>query len=183
MHETTKRLRQSLVCFAMAALVADAGCSKASPTSPSAATAGSSSTMLSVSSEPVSFIGQSRTYTLQNATFRALSMQSGGALDITVRPTDPADKSGPWTLLLGSPFGRGLVAGTYSTTQFETDGGWGFDLIGGNVDCYGGTGTVTIHEIAITPNAVQRFRASFSMRCLGAGTLRGEVVALADPWR
>ena len=139
--------------------------------------------MLSVTSEPASLIGQSRTYNLQNATFRALSMRSGGALDITVRPTDPADKSGPWTFLLGSPFGRGLAPGTYSTTQFETDGVWGFDLVGGNVDCYGGAGTVTIHEIAITPSVVQRFRASFSMQCTGAGTLRGEVVALADPWR
>jgi hypothetical protein len=139
--------------------------------------------MLSVTSEPVSLIGQPRTYTLQNATFRALSMRSGGAMDITVRPTDPADKSGSWILLLRSPFGRGFAPGTYSTTQFETDGSWAFDVVGGNVECYGSTGTVTIHEIAITPSVVQRFRASFSMRCTGAGTLRGEIVALADPWR
>ena len=182
MFGMTTGIRALLVCLTLAA-VAGVSCSKATPTSPSPATTGASSTMLSVSSDPPSLMGQSRTYTLQNATFRALSMQGGGALDITVRPTDPADKSGPWTLLMGSPFGRGLTPGTYSTTQFETDSGWGFDLIGGHIDCYGGTGTVTIHEIAITPDAVQRFRASFSMRCTGSGTLRGEVVALADPWR
>lgn len=182
MSEMTTRILPLLVCLSLAAL-GGASCSKATPTSPSPSATGSSSTMLSVSSDPASLMGQSRTYTLQNATFRALSMRGGGALDITVRPTDPADKSGPWTLLLGSPFGRGLAPGTYSTTQFETDGGWGFDLIGGHIDCYGGAGSVTIHEIAITPDAVQRFRASFSMRCTNVGTLRGDVVALADPWR
>jgi hypothetical protein len=180
MYKKTATIRPLLVCLAIAA-VGSLSCSKDTPTSPTAT--GSSTTMLSVTSEPVSMLGQGRSYNLQNATFRALSMRSGGAMDITVRPTDPADKSGPWTLLLGSPFGRGFAPGTYSTTPFETDGGWGLNLLNGNVDCYSGMGTVTIHEIVITQDVVQRFRASFSMRCTGSGTLRGEVVALADPWR
>lgn len=125
-----------------------------------------------------------RTYTLQNATFRALSMRSGGALDITAYPTESGDRSGPWTLMMGSPFGRGLAPGTYTTNPFETDGGYGFLLLG-NDDrfCDGRSGSVTIHEIDITPSLLKRFRASFTIQCMHGGIVRGEITALADPWR
>ena len=125
-----------------------------------------------------------RTYNLQNATFRALSMRSGGALDITIYPTDPGDRSGPWTLMMGSPFGRGLSPGTYATNPFEIDGGYGFLLLG-NDDrfCDGRSGSVTIQEIDITPNVLKSLRATFTIQCMNGGIVRGEIAALAEPWR
>jgi hypothetical protein len=125
-----------------------------------------------------------RTYTLQNATFRALSLRSGGALDIAIRPTDPADRSGPWTLMMGSPFGRGLSPGTYPTNPFETDGGYGFLLLGSDDSfCDGRSGSVTIQEIDITPAALRTLRATFTIQCMRGGTVRGDIVAAAEPWR
>ena len=125
-----------------------------------------------------------RTYTLQNATFRALSLRSGGALDIDIRPTDPADKSGPWTLMMGSPAGRGLTPGTYTTNPFETDGSYGFVLLGNDDSfCDGRAASVTIQEIDITASALKTLRASFTIQCMRGGTVRGEIVAMAEPWR
>ena len=179
MYETTVNQRRLFVCVLMAALAG--ACSKITPTSPSQATAGASTTKLSFVSEPA---GMSRTYTLRNATFRALSLRSGGALDITIRPVDSSDKSGPWTLMMGSPFGRGLSPGTYTTNPFETDGGYGFLLLGNDAGfCDGRAGSVTIHEIDITPAALRTLRASFTIQCMRGGTVRGEIVAIAEPWR
>jgi len=167
------------VCLGAAAL--SASCSS-SPASPSETVNGSTTTTLTFTAEPSGSFPAARTYTLQNATFRALSMRSGGAIEIEARPMNPTDKSGPWTFSMGSPFGRGLAPGTYATNPFETDGGYGFLFFG--YDHYCGTpGSVTIHESSITPIVVQRFRASFTIRCDGGATVRGEVVALAEPWR
>ena len=184
MYQAIANLRPMVVClfpclFMMA--VIGAGCSKITPTSPSQATTGASTTRLSFSSEPA---GMSRTYTLQNATFRALSLRSGGALDIAIRPIDPADRSGPWTLMMGSPFGRGLAPGTYTTNPFETEGGHGFLLLGNDASfCDGRAGSVTIEEIDITPTALRTLRASFTIQCMRGGTVRGDIVAIAEPWR
>ena len=171
--------RRRLVCLGFTALFG-AACSS-NPAAPSETTA-SSITTLTFTAEPSGTFAPSRTYTLQNATFRALSMRSGGAIEIEARPTNPTDTSGPWTFTMGSPFGRGLAPGTYATNPFETDGGYGFLFFG--FDHYCGTpGSVTIHEVAMTANVVQRFHASFTITCDGGATVRGEVVALAEPWR
>jgi hypothetical protein len=180
MFELTTIIRSIFVCF-MTAAMAGAGCSKLTPASPSQPSSGDSTTRLAFSSEPT---GMARTYTLQNATFRAVSLQSGGAVDLAIRPNDPNDKSGPWTLMIGSPAGRGLSPGTYTTTPFDTDAGYGFMLLGNdNAFCDGRAGSVTIQEIDITPAALKSLRASFSIQCMRGGTVRGEVVAMAEPWR
>jgi hypothetical protein len=173
------RIRAILVSVVLLTLLG-AACSK-NPTAPTE-TATTTTTRMSFTSDPASFVGRARTYTLQNSTFRALSLRSGGAVEIEARPNDPGDRSGPWTFMMGSPFGRGLAPGTYTTNPFETDGGYGFRFFGGDSTC-DSAGSVTIHEIAITPSVVQRFRASFTIRCDGGATLRGDIVALADPWR
>ena len=168
------------VCLVLAAMVG-AGCSKITPTSPSQTLTGASTTKLAFESEPS---GMARTYTLQNATFRAVSLQSGGALDIAIRPNDPNDKSGPWTLMMGSPSGRGLSPGTYTTTPFDNDSGYGLLLLGNdNTFCDGRAGSVTIQEIDITPAALKSLRASFSIQCMRGSMVRGDVVAMAEPWR
>lgn len=177
MYQSMTGFLPLLVCFVMAAV----GCSKITPTSPSQAMSGASTTRLAFASEPA---GMSRTYTLQNATFRAVSLQSGGALDIAIQPNDPGDKSGPWTLMLGSPAGRGLAPGTYTTNPFDSVGGYNFILIGTDDRfCDGRAGSVTIHEIDITPSVVRSLRASFTIQCMGGGQVRGDVVVVAEPWR
>lgn len=181
MHNTFVHLytRQLLVSTLMAALVS--ACSH----SPTAPTRGSSlsDTRLSISSDPSTLVGSARTYTLENAKFRALAMRSGGALEIDVTPIDSSDKSGPWTIIMGGPSGQELVPGTYNTTQFDTAVGYGFDVFGSSSDCNRGTGTVTIRDVAITADAVKRFSASFTMRCQGPAIVHGDIVVMADPWR
>jgi hypothetical protein len=180
MHQSTTSLRLIFVRVLLATIVG-AGCSTITPTSASQLSAGASSTKLAFTSDPA---GMARTYTLQNATFRALSLRSGGALDIDIRPSDPNDKSGPWTLMIGSPPGRGLSPGTYTTNPFETDGGYGFILIGSDDRfCDGRAGSMTIQEIDITPIVVKSLRASFTVQCMGGGQVRGDIVAMAEPWR
>jgi hypothetical protein len=183
MHDTTKRMLPACLCF-VAATLTTVAC-KDNPTSPTETAATSTTTRLSFTGEPSGSFGPARNYTLQNASFRALSLRSGGAVEIDIRPTDPGDRSGPWTFMMGSPFGRGLAPGTYATNPFETDGGYGFLFFGGDSYCdgNGSAGSVTIHEIAINPSTVQRFRASFTIRCERGATVRGDIVALADPWR
>lgn len=181
MHNTFVHLytRQLLVPAFMAALACS--CNR----SPTAPTRGSSlsDTRLTISSDPSTLVGAARTYTLGNAKFRALSMRSGSALEIDVTPIDASDKSGPWTIIMGSPSGQGLVPGTYTTTQFDTAVGYGFDVFGSNSDCNHGSGSVTIRDVAITADAVKRFSASFTMRCQGPATVQGDIVVMADPWR
>jgi hypothetical protein len=180
MYGNTSHIGPLLVCLGLATLLS-AACNK-NPAAPSETVTSSTTTTLTFTAEPSGTFGPARTYTLQNATFRALSLRSGGAVEIEARPTNSTDRSGPWTFMMGSPFGRGLAPGTYTTNPFETDGGYGFLFFGSDSYC-GNAGSVTIHEIAITPSVVQRLRASFTIRCDGGATLRGDVVALADPWR
>ncbi|HJU44548.1 MAG TPA: hypothetical protein VJ691_17105 [Vicinamibacterales bacterium] len=173
------------LCIAALLLAAvAAGCSK-SPTGPSETTAiGASTTTLSFTSEPISVLGQARTYNLQNATFRAQSLRRGGAFEVTVRPTAPSDQSGPWMVLMSSPSGSGLTTGTFTTRPFTADNQWNFSFSGFGDRCGGGNASVTIHEIAIGETLVQRLRASFTVQCQDTpGIVRGEVVVLADPWR
>ena len=143
MFGNTSRIRPFLVCLGFATLLG-ASCNS-SPAAPSETATSSSTTTLTFTAEPSGGFPPSRTYTLQNATFRALSMRSGGAIEIEARPMSPTDKSGPWTFTMGSPFGRGLAPGTYATNPFETDGGYGFLFFG--YDHYCGTpGSVTIRN-------------------------------------
>ncbi|HUQ86794.1 MAG TPA: hypothetical protein VM096_04490 [Vicinamibacterales bacterium] len=173
-------MRPLLVSVAVTTVLSMA-CS-GNPAAPSSTSIGSSATTLTFTAEPSGTFGPARTYTLQNATFSALSMRSGGAIEIEARPTSPTDKSGPWTFSMGSPYGHGLAPGTYVTNPFENDAGYGFLFFGYEHYC-GAPGSVTIQESVITPTVVQRFRASFTIRCNGGATVRGELIALAEPWR
>ena len=171
--------RQRLYAAALLLTAIVAGGCGDTPTAPSARSA--ATTTLSITSDPIALIGQARTYTLQNATFRALSLRRGGAIDVTVRPTD---QSSPWIMLLSSPSGSGLTTGTFVTDPFNGDNQWRFSFFGFDERCGGGPASVTVHEVAITETLVHRFRATFAVRCDDMpGTLRGEVVVLADPWR
>jgi hypothetical protein len=165
MYRKTTAARSIVFSVTLVTLLG-AACTK-SPTAPTDTATKASTTTLSFTSDPATFAGPARTYTLQNATFRALSLRSGGALEIDVRPTDTTDRSGPWTVLMGSPFGRGLAPGTYSRTQLRSDGDYLFEFLGGTLDCYDDTATMTIHEIAIDANSLQRLHASFTLRCKG----------------
>ena len=86
--------------------------------------------------------------------------------------------------MVGSPIGRGLAPGTYTTNPFDTDSGWGLLLTGSDDRfCDGRAGSVTIQEIDITPSVLKNFRASFTIQCMGGGQVRGDIVAMAEPWR
>ncbi|HJU44547.1 MAG TPA: hypothetical protein VJ691_17100 [Vicinamibacterales bacterium] len=176
----------ALILVIVAALVGTACTnSPATPTSPSLPPAASTTTRLFFTSDPASFVGQgqSRTYTLQNATFHPLIGHAGRYLSIVIRPTDPADTSLSWSMVMMAPFGQQLSPATYSAGEVDAFAPF-FSFGGGGRACGSGTtATFTIHEIATSGETLQRLRMSFTMYCGGSATVRGEVVILADPWR
>jgi hypothetical protein len=95
-------------------------------------------------------------------------------------PTPPAQSSTTTRLSTG----RSLSPGTYETFPSPTTTACMFDFSGGGRSCGSGTtGSLTIHEIAVAGDALQRLRASFVLNCGGSPTVRGDIVVLADPWR
>jgi hypothetical protein len=158
--------------------------SSSNPTTPPIAT--STTTRLSFTSDPASLVGQgeSRTYTLQNATFIPIIGHVGRYLSVVVQPKDPANESLNWGAVILAPFGTVLAPGTYSATPGGSFDNWMFDFFGGGRSCGSGTtSTLRISEVAVTGDQLQRLRASFIMYCGGSATVRGELVVLADPWR
>jgi hypothetical protein len=154
-----------------------------SPTAPAAVTA--TSTRLSFTSDPTSFVGQgqSRTYTLQNAKFQPVIGQAGGYLSVVITPTDPSDTSRSWSAVMMAPVGRQLSPGTYTAGEVSFDAYW-FNFGGGGRGCGSGTtATYTIHEIAMSGETLQRLRLSFTVYCGGSSKVSGDIVILADPWR
>jgi hypothetical protein len=152
------------------------------PATPAAVTA--TATRLSFTSDPTSFVGQgqSRTYTLQNATFQPQMGHAGGYLSVVIRSTNPADTSS-WSAVMMAPVGRQLSPGTYTAGEVSFDAYW-FDFGGGGRGCGSGTtATFTIHEIVTSGETLQRLRLSFTMYCGGSSKVSGDIVVLADPWR
>jgi hypothetical protein len=181
----------AIVAVIIAALLSVAcGKSPTAPTSsssnPTPPAATSTTTRLSFTSDPHSYVGQgqSRTYTLNNATFQPLMGHAGGYLSVVVRPTDPADTSLSWGAVMMAPVGSVLSPGTYSATPGGSFDAFMFDFSGGGRSCGSGTtATLRISEITVAGNELQRLRASFIVYCGGSTTVRGELVVLADPWR
>jgi hypothetical protein len=170
------------------AAVLGTACGK-NPTAPTSTTTppavSATATRLSFTSDPASFVGQgqSRTYTLQNATFHPLIGQAGGYLSVVVNATDPSDTSRQWSAVMMSPVGRVLSPGTYNAGEVSFDAYW-FDFGGGGRACGSGTtATYTIHEIAMSGDTLQRLRTSFTIYCGGSSKVTGDIVILADPWR
>lgn len=156
---------------------------RSSPAVPAAVTA--TTTRLSFTSDPTSFVGQgqSRTYTLQNAKFQPLIGQVGGYLSVVVTPTDPSDTSRSWSAVMMAPAGRQLSPGTYTAGEVSFDAYW-FNFGGGGRGCGSGTtATYTIHEISTSGDTLQRLRTSFTVYCGGSSKITGDIVILADPWR
>jgi hypothetical protein len=164
----------------------DKGPTAPTPGSPIAPSVPSTTTHLSFTSDRASAVGQgqSRAYTLQNATFQPMMGFDGGYLSVVVRPTDPSDSSSSWSAMMMAPVGRTLSPGTYSAIpggSFET---YLFDFSGGGRSCGSGTtSTLTISEIVVSGSTLQRLRSTFTVYCGGSATVRGELVVLADPWR
>lgn len=153
------------------------------PTAPAAVSA--TSTRLSFTSDPTSYVGQgqSGTYTLQNARFQPLMGHAGGYLSLVVTPTDPSDTSRSWSAMMMAPTGRQLTPGTYNAGEVSFDAYW-FDFGGNGRGCGSGTtATYTIHEIVTVGETLQRLRVSFTMYCGGSSKVQGDIVVLADPWR
>jgi uncharacterized membrane protein YgcG len=168
------------------AAVLGAACSK-TPTSPTSNPAPpvATTTRLSFTGDATSYVAQaqSRTYTLQNATFGPMVGHDGRYVSVVVRPTDPADTSGVWSLVMMGHFGQQLSQGTYSFGEVSGTAPF-FSFGGGGRSCGSGTtASFTIHDIAISGETLQRLRMSFILYCGGSATVRGELVVLADPWR
>ena len=178
----------ALVFVVIVALLGTAcGKSPTEPTKskPAPAAVTATTTRLSFTSDPTSYVGQgqSRTYTLQNAKFQPLMGQAGGYLSVVVEPTDPSDKSLVWSAVMMAPVGRQLSPGTYTAGEVSFDAYW-FNFGGGGRGCGSGTtATYTIHEIATSGDTLQRLRTSFTVYCGGSSKITGDIVILADPWR
>jgi len=177
------------IVFVVLVALLGAACGK-SPTeptksNPASAAVTATTTRLSFTSDPTSFVGQgqSRTYTLQNAKFQPLMGHAGGYLSVVVTPTDPSDTSRQWSAVMMAPTGRQLSPGTYTAGEVSFESYW-FDFGGGGRGCGSGTtATYTIHEIVVSGETLQRLRTSFTVYCGGSSKVTGDIVILADPWR
>jgi len=180
----------AIVLVVFAALIGSA-CGK-SPTAPSPngsnpatpPAVSATTTRLSFTSDPASAVGQgqSRTYTLQNATFQPLIGHAGGYVSVVVRSTDPSDSS-QWSAVMMMPLGRVLSPGTYSAGEVSFEAPM-FNFSGGGRACGSGTtASFTIHEVAVSGETLQRLRTSFTVYCGGSAKVSGHIVILADPWR
>jgi hypothetical protein len=152
------------------------------PATPPAVSA--TTTRLTFTSDPASFVGQgqSRTYTLQNATFHPLIGLAGAYLSVVVQATNPSDRS-QWSAVMIMPTGRVLAPGTYTAGELSFDAPW-FNFSGDGRACGSGTtASFTIHEIAMSGETLQRLRTSFTVYCGGSAKVSGDIVILADPWR
>jgi len=126
--------------------------------------------------------GQSRSFTLDTASFTSRSGQDGGYFGVTVFPFD----GGFWFLDIAAPQGAQLVPGAYEGAvryPFQGPGQPGLSLSGDGRGCNTLTGRVEVLEATFGPNGfIERFHATFEQHCEGAAAaLFGEVQIVNPP--
>jgi hypothetical protein len=126
--------------------------------------------------------GQSRSFTLDTASFTSRSGQNGGYFGVTVFPFD----GGFWFLDIAAPQGAQLVPGAYEGAvryPFQGPGQPGLSLSGDGRGCNTLTGRFDVLEVLFGPNGfIERFHARFEQHCEGAAAaLFGEVQIVNPP--
>ncbi len=126
--------------------------------------------------------GQSRSFTLDSASFTSRSGQNGGNFGVTVFPF----AGGFWFLDIAAPQGAQLVPGAYKGAvryPFQTPGEPGLSLVGDGRGCNTLTGRFEVLEATFGPNGfIERFHATFEQHCEGvAAALFGEVQIVNPP--
>ena len=126
--------------------------------------------------------GQSRSFTLDTASFSSRSGQNGGSFGVTVFPF----AGGFWFLDIAAPQGAQLVPGAYEGAvryQFQGPGQPGLSLSGDGRGCNTLTGRFDVLEATIGPNGfIERFHATFEQHCEGGpAALFGEVQIVNPP--
>ena len=139
---------------------------------------------LSFVSDPGDYIGagQSRSFTLDSASFSSRSGQNGGYVGVTVFPFD----GGFWFLDLAAPLGAQLVPGAYEGAfryPFQFPDQPGLSLSGDGRGCNFLTGRFDVLEATFGPNGfIERFHATFEQHCEGfAAALFGELQIVNPP--
>lgn len=139
---------------------------------------------LSFVSAPGDYIGagQSRTFTMDNASITSRNGSNGGYIGMTVFPFD----GGFWFLDIAAPPGAQLLPGAYEGAvryPFQGPGQAGLSLSGDGRGCNTLTGRFDVLEATLGPNGViERFHATFEQRCDGAtAALIGEVMIVNPP--
>ena len=139
---------------------------------------------LSFVSDPGDYIGggQSRSFTLDTASFTVRGSQNGGHVGVTVFPF----AGGFWFLDLAAPQGTPLVPGPYEGAvrhPFQYPDQPGLSLSGDGRGCNTLTGRFDVIEAQFGPNSyVERFHATFEQHCEGAAAaLRGEIHVVNPP--
>ncbi len=143
------------------------------------------STLFSYVSEPGDSVGQgqTRTFTLADATFSALDPGPvPRVVSISVRETAGTFSS----IRLQAPTGQALAPGAFENAlRFPTPANPAVDVGIGGRGCNMTTGRFVVLDIAVGASGhLRRFHATFEQHCEGgAAALRGEVHIVADPWR
>ena len=127
-------------------------------------------------------VGQSRSFTLDTASFTSRSGQNGGYFGVTVFPFD----GGFWFLDIAAPQGTQLVPGAYEGAvryPFQGAGQPGLSLSGDGRGCNTLTGRFDVLEVVFAANGfIERFHARFEQHCEGvAAALFGEVRIVNPP--
>ena len=126
--------------------------------------------------------GQSRSFTLDTASFTSRSGQNGGYFGVTVFPFE----GGFWFLDIAAPQGAQLVPGAYEGAvryPFQGPSQPGLSLSGDGRGCNTLTGRFDVLEVAFGPNGfIERFHARFEQHCEGfAAALFGDVRIVNPP--
>jgi len=139
---------------------------------------------LSFVSDPGDYIGagQTRSFTLDTASFSSRSGQNGGSFGVTVFPF----AGGFWFLDIAAPQGAQLVPGAYEGAvryPFQGPGQPGLSLNGDGRGCNTLTGRFDVLEATFGPNGfIERFHATFEQHCEGGpAALFGEVLIVNPP--
>jgi len=139
---------------------------------------------LSFVSDPGDYIGagQTRSFTLDTASFSSRSGQNGGSFGVTVFPF----AGGFWFLDIAAPQGAQLVPGAYEGAvryPFQGPGQPGLSLSGDGRGCNTLTGRFDVLEATFGPNGfIERFHATFEQHCEGGpAALFGEVLIVVQP--
>jgi hypothetical protein len=159
-------------------------CGGNSATSPSENPPPPSSTFLSFTSTTGDFIGQgaSRRFEPPVTTFSGQMVDGNRRLELRMMAGGEA-----WFLDVSAASGQQLLTGTYANAASSANAGVAFQLSGAGRGCSVGVSDFQVLEAAyISPppgssplvsGIVERFRATFTQRCNGAGSppLAGEV--------
>ena len=138
----------------------------------------------SFTSDPDDYIGagQSRTFTLDDASITSRSSDNGGHFGLNIFPFS----GGFWFFDIAAPAGSQLVPGSYEGAvryPFQSAGQPGLSVSGDGRGCNTVTGRFDVLDVAFGPNGyIERLHARFEQHCEGGvPALYGEVNIVNPP--